>query len=103
VVTDLVGTDGTTWQIPAYRFTSSTTPETWTVLAIDASWFSGPSVSTAPAQTSPGRSTPGSTGGSTGGQPPSLGPGMPDPTLEPGTTASTTGTPGVANASTPGG
>jgi hypothetical protein len=97
VVTDMVSTDGTTWQIPAYRFTSSTIPGTWTVLAIDASWFSGPPVTTFPAETFPGKSSPGSTGGGTGGQPPSLGSDTPEHTLEPATTASTTGAPGVVN------
>jgi hypothetical protein len=39
VLEPMPGTDGATWLIPAYRFTSSTTPGTWTVLAIDTKWF----------------------------------------------------------------
>ena len=39
VLVELVATDGATWSVPAYRFTSSTTPGTWTVLAIDQQWF----------------------------------------------------------------
>ncbi len=39
VLEPMGGTDGATWLIPAYRFTSSTTAGTWTVLAIDTKWF----------------------------------------------------------------
>lgn len=39
VLEPLVGTDGATWLIPAYRFGSSTSPGAWTVLAIDRTWF----------------------------------------------------------------
>lgn len=39
VLEPMAGTDGATWLVPAYRFGSSTTPGTWTVLAIDRKWF----------------------------------------------------------------
>ena len=94
VLEPLAGTDGATWLIPAYRFTSSTTTGTWTVLAIDRKWFdpggragSGPGTT---GTTDTGGGVSGGSSGSSPGSPPTtpIPPtGSPDPTAVPLTSA----------------
>ncbi len=68
VLEAMVGTDGTTWLVPAYRFTSSATPGTWLVLAIDEKWFD-PGTDAGSATTGTGTGTGTADGGSAGSTP----------------------------------